>query len=82
METNNIGNIIQYQIYQEMLNPEPNPDKLPVMYEKWEEKAREALKDGLYHYVASGAGAGETMEDNLQVFRKWKLLERPSKVVS
>lgn len=76
MEPNNIGNIVQYQIYQEMLNPEPNPDKLPVVYEEWEEKARAILKDGPYHYVASGAGAGETMDDNLQAFKRRKLLPK------
>lgn len=76
MKTNNIGNDIQYQIYQEMLLPEPNPNKLPVVYEEWEEKAREVLEDGPYHYVASGAGAGESMNDNLQAFKRWKLLPR------
>lgn len=76
MTMNNFGNMIQYQIYQEMLLPEPNPDKLPVIYEEWEEKAREILEDGPYHYVASGAGAGESMDANLQAFKKWKILPK------
>lgn len=76
MEIDNIGNIIQYEIYQEMLLPEPNPDKLPVVYEEWEKKAREVLEDGPFYYIAGGAGAGESMEANVEAFKKWKLLPK------
>ena len=72
----NIGNIIQYQIYQEMLQPDSNPDKLPVVYEEWEQKARNILKDGPYYYVAGGAGGEQTMDANVQAFKKWKLIPR------
>lgn len=73
---NNIGNMIQFQIYQEMLSPEPNPNKLPVVYEEWEEKARKVLKDGPYYYVAGGAGSERTMDANLEAFNRWKLVPK------
>src|SRR5699024_1736959 len=73
---NNIGNIIQYQIYQTMLNPDPDPDKLPVVYEEWEKKAREVLADGPYYYVAGGAGGENTMSANLEAFNRWKVVLR------
>lgn len=73
---NNIGNIIQYQIYQTMLNPDPDPDKLPVVYEEWEKKAREVLADGPYYYVAGGAGGENTMSANLEAFNRWKVVPR------
>lgn len=76
MNVENIGNLIQYEIYQEMLMPEANPDKLPVVYEEWERKARELLEDGPYYYIAGGAGGGESMDANLAAFRKWKLLPK------
>src|SRR5690625_4484263 len=76
MNMENIGNIIQYQIYQEMLQPDSNPDKLPVVYEEWEQKARNILKDGPYYYIAGGAGGEQTMDANVQAFKKWKLIPR------
>lgn len=76
MKVDNIGNLIQYQIYQDMLMPEPNPDKLPVVYEEWEEKARDLLEDGPYYYIAGGAGAGESMDANLEAFKRWKVLPK------
>lgn len=76
MQIPNIGNLVQYEIYQEMLLPEPLPNKMPVVYEEWEEKAREVLEDSAYYYIAGGAGAGESMEANLEAFKKWKIIPR------
>ncbi|WP_164669804.1 lactate 2-monooxygenase [Virgibacillus doumboii] len=70
----NFGNQVQFNVYQSMMNPDP--ERLPVVYEEWEEKAREALEDGPYYYVAGGAGGGKTMDSNLRAFDRWKIVPR------
>lgn len=70
----NIGNIVQFQIYSTMGNPDP--ERLPVVYEEWESRAREILEDGPYYYVAGGAGGEKTMKANLEAFHRWKIIPR------
>ncbi|MUV37607.1 Lactate 2-monooxygenase [Lentibacillus sp. JNUCC-1] len=70
----NIGNKTQYEIYMTMQNPDP--DRLPVVYEEWEQLAREKMTDGPYYYVAGGAGGHHTMNANLKAFNKWKIMQR------
>ncbi len=70
----NIGDEIQFGIYSTMHSPDP--DRLPIILEEWEELAREKLEDGPYYYVAGGAGSGQTMEDNLQAFKAWKIVQK------
>ncbi|TFJ91769.1 lactate 2-monooxygenase [Lentibacillus salicampi] len=70
----NFGNQVQFQVYQTMQNPDP--DRLPVLYEEWEKKARDVLEDGPYYYVAGGAGGGKTMEANLSAFDQWSIVPR------
>ena len=70
----NIGNLIQYQIYATMQNPDPN--RLPVITEEWEKLAREKLEDGPYYYIAGGAGAEKTMEANLKAFTDRQIIPR------
>ena len=43
----NFGNQVQFQVYQTMQHPDPN--RLPVVYEEWEKKARDVLEDGPYY---------------------------------
>ncbi|WP_179133916.1 lactate 2-monooxygenase [Halobacillus massiliensis] len=70
----NHGNQVQFQVYQTMHNPDP--DRLPVIFEEWEEKAREVLADGPYYYVAGGAGGESTIKANVQAFDEWKIIPR------
>ncbi|MFG6113716.1 lactate 2-monooxygenase [Halobacillus sp. MO56] len=70
----NFGNQVQFRLYQTM--QQPDPERLPVVYEEWEEKAREVLQDGPYDYVAAGAGAGKTMKANLNSFDHWEIIPR------
>src|SRR5699024_9502960 len=70
----NIGNKIQYNIYSTMSNPDP--DRLPVVYEEWEKLAREKLEDGPYYYIAGGAGGEQTMAANLKAFADQKIVPR------
>lgn len=70
----NIGSKTQYNIYLTMQNPDPN--RLPVIYEEWERIAREKLDDGPYYYIAGGAGGHRTMEANIDAFDKWKIMPK------
>lgn len=70
----NIGNQVQFQIYQTMTNPDP--DRLPVVHEEWEKRAREVLEDGPYYYIAGGAGGEKTVAANLRAFDHWKIAPR------
>src|SRR5690625_1604920 len=70
----NIGNIIQYQIYATMQDPDPN--RLPVITEEWEKLAREELEDGPYYYIAGGAGSEKTMQANLKAFTDRQIIPR------
>jgi L-lactate dehydrogenase (cytochrome) len=74
MDLANYGNDVQFRIYQTMPNPDPN--RLPVIYEEWEEKAREVLEDGPFYYIAGGAGGGMTMQANRAAFNRWKIVPR------
>lgn len=70
----NFGNEVQFSMYQTMFNPDPN--RLPVVYEEWEEKAREMLEDSPFYYVAGGAGGEKTMTANLESFDRWQIVPR------
>ncbi len=70
----NFGNQVQFKVYQNM--PSPDPNRLPVVYEEWEERAREVLEEGPFYYVAGGAGGENTMQANLQAFQRWKIVPR------
>lgn len=70
----NFGNHVQFDVYKTMAHPDP--DRLPVVYEEWESRAREVLQDGPFYYVAGGAGGERTMKANLQAFDRWKIVPR------
>lgn len=70
----NYGNQVQFKMYQTMHNPDPK--RLPVVYEEWEEQARDILEDGPYYYVAGGAGGEKTMSSNLRAFDRWNIVPR------
>lgn len=66
------GNQVQFEVYQ----PATESDGLPFSFEEWESKAREMLQAAPYYYVADGAGSGETMLENREAFRRWRLVPR------
>lgn len=68
------GNQVQFNVYSTMHNPDP--ERLPKVYEEWEEQARKVLADGPYYYVAGGAGGEQTMRDNVCAFKDWKIVPR------
>src|SRR5687768_11463567 len=48
----------------------------PVSAEEWEAKAREALEQGPFDYVAGGAGSEATIRANRQAFERRRLRPR------
>ncbi len=74
MMMKNIGDQIQFNIYKDMRNPDPN--RLPVSYEDWEKEARKKLEDGPFYYVKGGAGGERTMEANVSNFNRWQIVPR------
>jgi len=49
---------------------------LPVMLDKLERRAREALTPEAWDYIAGGAGGEDTMRANRDAFRRWRIVPR------
>ncbi|MGH2710515.1 MAG: lactate 2-monooxygenase [Actinomycetota bacterium] len=56
--------------------------ELPISYVDLEAKAREVMTPGAYGYVAGGAGSEDTMRQNLEAFRRWRIVPRMLRDVS
>ena len=73
---------MQLEIYTRGFTETPDGDGppgktiLPIAFEDWEARARAALADGPYWYVAGGAGAGDTMRANREAFFRWQIRPR------
>jgi lactate 2-monooxygenase len=48
----------------------------PISYEEWEAGAREKLDTPSFDYIAGGAGTEDTMLQNREAFRRWRLVPR------
>lgn len=57
------------------------PD-IPVRYAELERRAREALSRTAYDYVVGGAGGEDTVRENRDAFRAWRILPRMLRDVS
>jgi len=76
---------MQLEIYGRSLtqpSDSSGPSALPIAFEEWEAKARAALPDGPYWYVAGGAGAGDTMRANREAFFRWQIRPKVARDVS
>lgn len=81
----NFGPDMQLEIYGRSLtrpSDSSGPSALPIAFEEWEAKARAALPDGSYWYVAGGAGAGDTMRANREAFFRWQIRPKVARDVS
>src|SRR5215213_3760897 len=81
----NFGPDMQLEIYsRSLIQPKDSsaPSALPISFEEWEAKARAALADGPYWYVAGGAGAGDTMRANREAFFRWQIRPKVASDVS
>jgi lactate 2-monooxygenase len=54
----------------------------PISYADLEAKAREVMTPEAYGYVAGGAGSEDTMRQNLEAFRRWRIVPRVLRDVS
>jgi lactate 2-monooxygenase len=49
---------------------------LPMAWSDLESRAREALDDRAVAYIFGGAGSEDTMRENLEAFRRWRIVPR------
>jgi lactate 2-monooxygenase len=64
----------QFEIYMQGLSGAKPP--FPIGIRELEAKAKEVLKPEAYDYVAGGAGSEDTVRENLEAFRRWRILPR------
>jgi lactate 2-monooxygenase len=67
------GEKIQMSFYQ---SGDDSAKILPVSIEEWEDRAKKVLGAGPFDYVNGGAGAGDTMQANLDAFKKYYIRPR------
>ncbi|MGZ4390044.1 MAG: alpha-hydroxy-acid oxidizing protein [Gaiellaceae bacterium] len=65
------GSFVQNAIY---LAQQEHP--WPLTPEGWEQRAREAMPEGNFGYIAGGAGSESTMRANLAAFERYRLRPR------
>ena len=75
----NPGQDMQLEVYSRALT---GGAALPVAFEEWEDRARAALADEPWWYVAGGAGGGDTMRSNRAAFLRWEIRPRVARDIS
>ncbi|MEO8575366.1 MAG: alpha-hydroxy-acid oxidizing protein [Gemmatimonadales bacterium] len=70
----NIGQETQHQVYGAAVAG--NRIDLPFSFEEWESRARAALSDEAYWYIAGSAGGNDTYRANREAFERVKLRPR------
>jgi isopentenyl diphosphate isomerase/L-lactate dehydrogenase-like FMN-dependent dehydrogenase len=64
----------QYEIY--MAGLAGQKPGFPIAYRDLEAAAKERLTPEAYDYVAGGAGSEDTVRENLEAFRRWRIVPR------
>ena len=67
----NIGQQVQLEVYGSAVSG--NRIELPFSFEEWESRAKAALSETAYWYIAGAAGGGDTMRANRAAFEKVRL---------
>jgi len=75
----NPGQDMQLEVYSRALT---GGAALPCAFEEWEDRARSALADEPWWYVAGGAGGGDTMRSNRAAFLRWEIRPRVARDIS
>src|SRR5207248_10304029 len=70
----------QYEISLAGLSGQKPP--FPIAIRDLEARAKEVLKPEAYDYVAGGAGSEDTVRENLEAFRRWRIVPRMLKGVA
>src|SRR5258705_12677650 len=70
----NIGQQVQLEVYSAAV--QDKRIELPFSYEEWEARAKAALPETAYWYIAGGSGGGDTMRANRAAFQRVKLRHR------
>ena len=70
----NIGQQVQLEVYGSAVAGKRID--LPFSFEEWEARAKAALPETAYWYIAGAAGAGDTMRANRAAFERVKLRQR------
>ena len=70
----NVGQQVQLEVYGSAVAGKRID--LPYSFEEWEQRAKAALPETAYWYIAGAAGAGDTMRANREAFERVKLRQR------
>jgi lactate 2-monooxygenase len=70
----------QYEIYMAGLSGQK--PAFPIAYRDLEAAAKEKLRPEAFDYVAGGAGSEDTVRENLEAFRRWRIVPRMLKGVA
>jgi isopentenyl diphosphate isomerase/L-lactate dehydrogenase-like FMN-dependent dehydrogenase len=70
----------QFEIYMAGLSGQK--PAFPIAYRDLESAAKEKLRPEAYDYVAGGAGSEDTVRENLEAFRRWRIVPRMLKGVA
>jgi lactate 2-monooxygenase len=70
----------QWQVYLQGL--QGGAPALPISAVDLQERARQALSEDAYGYVAGGAGSEQTVRANLEAFERWQIVPRMLRDVS
>ena len=70
----NIGQQVQLEVYSAAV--QGKRIELPFSFEEWEARAKAALPETAYWYIAGGSGGGDTMRANRAAFERVKLRHR------
>src|SRR5256885_4497906 len=64
----------QYEIYIAGLSG--TKPAFPIAYAELEARAKEILSPEAFDYVAGGAGSEDTVRENTEAFRRWRIVPR------
>ena len=70
----NIGQQVQLEVYTAAV--QGKRIELPFSFDEWEARAKAALPETAYWYIAGGSGGGDTMRANRAAFERVKLRHR------
>jgi isopentenyl diphosphate isomerase/L-lactate dehydrogenase-like FMN-dependent dehydrogenase len=70
----------QYEIY--LAGMTDQLPELPFAPDEWERAFRETATPEAHGYVAGGAGAEDTVRENLEAFRRWRIVPRMLRDIS